>query len=212
MKICILTDNQRFYRMLELELLEMGFAVIDSKDIFANPGLPVLCDLDFCEYELIRELSSSSDIYGWTAYDTDKNPSTQFCTCVFQRPFLVSELRLSLDKYLTGTQSPVQLKQSAQKRVSEFGRRKNTLTCNHAKKQAVFGATSISLSPAEADVLKLLCDKRGEVVTRAELGELFGNPEGNIADVYICKLRAKIDNKLGVKFIYTAKGKGYILK
>ncbi|MBE6547716.1 MAG: response regulator transcription factor [Ruminococcaceae bacterium] len=212
MKICILTDNQRFYRMLELELTEMGFDVIEHKDIFSNLGAAVLCDLDFCEYELIKELSVSSDIYGWSSHDADENPRAQFCTCIFHRPFLMSELRQALSRYITGSQETAVSRQSPQKRVSEFGRRKNMLTCNHAKKEAVFGATSIPLSPAEADVLKLLCDRRGEVVTRQELEGLFGNPDGNITDVYICKLRSKIDNKLGVKFIYTVKGKGYVLK
>ena len=33
-----------------------------------------------------------------------------------------------------------------------------------------------------------------------------------MGDVYICHLRRKIDNKLGLKLIYTIRGKGYMLK
>lgn len=211
MKICILTDDKKFHRMLELELTEQGFEVVDAENYTENTGCPVLCDLDCRDADWIREISQSSEIFGWTRHEIDENPLAQLCSCVLERPFLMSELREALQKYASGEKATRKTKKT-QNRVSEFGRRKNMLTCNHQKREAVFGAHTIALSPAEADVLKLLCDRRGEVVSRASLTELFDSTEGNIADVYICKLRAKIDNNLGLKFIYTVKGKGYMLK
>ncbi len=211
MKICILTNDKKFHRMLELELSEMGFELIDEDDLAENVGCPVLCDLDFCGLERVKALSQASEIFGWTKDDPELISSGQLCSCLFSRPFLMSELRQSLEKFTDGEHTPKKQRQK-QKRVSELGRRKNMLTCNYQKREAVFGSHIIPLSPAEAEVLKCLCDNRGEVVSRDKLSELFEKPEGNISDVYICKLRNKIDNTLGIKFIYTVKGVGYMLK
>lgn len=211
MKICIITDDKKFHRMLELELTELGFEVIGEDAREAHLGCPVLCDLDYCGLDKVRALSQSSELFGWTKNNPENIPSGQLCSCLFTRPFLVSELRSALEKFTDGEQS-IKKQKPKQKRVSELGRRKNILTCNYPKREAVFGSHIIPLSPAEAEVLRLLCERRGEIVTRDELSMLFGQPEGNISDVYICKLRSKIDNTLGIKFIYTVKGKGYTLK
>ncbi len=211
MKVCIITDDRKFHRMLELELSEQGFEMIDQENLDFCRECFVLCDLDFCPYERIRLLSQSHAICGWSRGNIDRIEAASLCFFVFSRPFLISELKLSLEKFSIGDKTPN--KQTVkQQRVSELGRRKNILTCNYDKREAVFGSHIIPLSPAETEVLKILCDRRGEVVSRDDLSALFANPNGNISDVYICKLRAKIDNTLGVKFIYTIKGKGYILK
>jgi DNA-binding response OmpR family regulator len=70
----------------------------------------------------------------------------------------------------------------------------------------------IPLSDNECKVLSTLCQNRGEIVEREKIYALLGADEGNMGDVYICHLRRKIDNKLGLKLIYTVRGKGYILK
>jgi DNA-binding response OmpR family regulator len=68
------------------------------------------------------------------------------------------------------------------------------------------------LSDNEYKVLSVLCENRGEAVPREEICSLLGVTDGNMGDVYICHLRRKIDNKLGLKLIYTVRGKGYMLK
>lgn len=206
MKIGIVTDDTRFFRMLELELTELGFEVIGSG---IPDGCPIICDLDFCPADEVREKAQSSEIFGY-GRAAGEYPSEQYCSCIFSRPFLMSELRDALSKFISGAE-PTR-RRSQTKRVSEFGRRKNMLTCNYQKREAVYGAKTVALSPAEADILRLMCDRRGEVVSREELRVLFDGAKGNITDVYICRLRSKLDNELGVKFIYTVKGKGYMLK
>lgn len=208
MRIKILTDDKRFYRMLELELSELGFEVQESE---LDEGCPIICDLDTMNAERIRALSHTHEIFGFGKLTFGEHPLGQYCSCLLPRPFLMSELRVALDKFRVGD-SPMISESRSDKRVSEFGRRKNMLTCNYQKREAVYGAHTVSLSPAEADILRIMCDRRGEVVTRDELRVLLGGAQGNITDVYICRLRTKLDNALGVKFIYTVKGKGYMLK
>jgi hypothetical protein len=69
----------------------------------------------------------------------------------------------------------------------------------------------VPLTPAEAAILNCLYARRGEAVSRAELSALLGGG-GNSVEVYICKLRAKIEKPLGRRMILTVRGKGYRLE
>ena len=69
----------------------------------------------------------------------------------------------------------------------------------------------VSMTPAERDILAYLYARRGEVVTREELATLLGGG-GNILDVYICRLRSKIEKPLGRRIIWTVRGIGYVIK
>ena len=59
------------------------------------------------------------------------------------------------------------------------------------------------------NLLKLLCDNANEAVSREDMNKLFGAEDGNIAEVYICKLRKKLEEPLGKRLIYTVRSKGY---
>lgn len=65
------------------------------------------------------------------------------------------------------------------------------------------------LSDAEYAVLKLLCDNYPQAVSREKINELFSNPNGNISDVYICKLRKKLEEPLSQRLILTVRSAGY---
>ena len=69
----------------------------------------------------------------------------------------------------------------------------------------------VSMTPAERDILAYLYARRGETVTREELSTLLGGG-GNIVDVYVCRLRSKIEKPLGRRIIWTVRGIGYVIK
>ena len=66
----------------------------------------------------------------------------------------------------------------------------------------------VSLTPAERDILTYLYAHRGETVTREELSALLGGG-GNSVEVYVCKLRTKLEKPLGRRMILTVRGVGY---
>ena len=75
------------------------------------------------------------------------------------------------------------------------------------------GESIIHLTPSEAAILRLLIDRRGEVVTREQLREvLLGQDESNKLEVYLCFLRRKIERPLGLRLITTVRGVGYRLE
>lgn len=70
--------------------------------------------------------------------------------------------------------------------------------------------TRIQLSEYEFKTLEALCGASGSPVSRRKLTELLGANSGNIADVYICHLRKKLEEPFGIKIIYTVRSKGYM--
>ena len=94
----------------------------------------------------------------------------------------------------------------------ETFKKPNCLTVLELDKAAVWGNQVIPLSDNEYKILSLLCDNRYKIVERERIYAALGAEYGNMGDVYICHLRKKIDNKLGLKLIYTIRGKGYMLK
>lgn len=88
------------------------------------------------------------------------------------------------------------------------------LELDMARRQAKRGARRIDLAPREFDVLRLLVQNAERVVTRQELlHEAWGidfDPETNIVDVHVARLRKKLDRH-GRPLIQTVRGEGYRL-
>ncbi len=73
----------------------------------------------------------------------------------------------------------------------------------------------ISLSSSETALLELLLCERATPVSRERIArEIFPDAKDGtkVADVYICYLRKKIDDRLGRTYIKTVRGKGYMIK
>ncbi len=74
------------------------------------------------------------------------------------------------------------------------------------------GNRSIKLSKTEFFILCELCAQGGETVEREKIMDMLGAEQGNIADVYICNLRKKLEKPIGKRLIFTERGKGYRTK
>ncbi len=71
----------------------------------------------------------------------------------------------------------------------------------------------ILLSESEWQILLRLGEARGEAVSRGELKEMLSASEkGNLVDVYICRLRKKLENPFGIRLIETQRSQGYRLR
>jgi two-component system copper resistance phosphate regulon response regulator CusR len=73
----------------------------------------------------------------------------------------------------------------------------------------------LSLTPKEYTMLQYLVRHAGRVVTRAELVEHVWDdrqdPGSNAIDVYVGRLRRKVDRDAAVPLIHTRRGTGYIV-
>lgn len=81
--------------------------------------------------------------------------------------------------------------------------------------QAHRGGQAIDLTPKEFALLSLLAGRRGEVLSRTVIAEqvwdMHFDPESNVVDVHVKRLRAKLDDPFPRKLIRTVRGVGYVL-
>ena len=74
----------------------------------------------------------------------------------------------------------------------------------------------IELQPREFQMLEFLMRRKGRVVTRTMLLEGLWDyrfdPQTNVIDVHISRLRAKIDREFEQPLLHTVRGAGYILR
>ena len=78
------------------------------------------------------------------------------------------------------------------------------------------GGTSIPLQPREFRLLEYLMKHAGQVVTRTMLLEnvwdYHFDPQTNVIDVHISRLRGKIDKGFGEPLLHTVRGAGYMIR
>ncbi len=78
------------------------------------------------------------------------------------------------------------------------------------------GNTAIDLQPREFRLLEYLMRHAGQVVTRTMLlesvWEYHFDPQTNVIDVHISRLRAKIDKGFDMPLLHTVRGAGYMIR
>ena len=89
------------------------------------------------------------------------------------------------------------------------------LALNTASHRVTRGGRAISLTAKEYALLEFLVLNEGRVVGREQIAqhvwdEAF-DPFSNVIDVYIKRLRAKLDAGFSPRLIHTRRGEGYIL-
>jgi two-component system copper resistance phosphate regulon response regulator CusR len=90
------------------------------------------------------------------------------------------------------------------------------LQLDFLKHRVMRGGKRIELTQKEFLLLSLLMRRSGEVLSRTVLAELVWDmnfdPETNVIDVAIRRLRSKIDDGYEVKLLHTLRGAGYVLE
>src|ERR1039457_5272802 len=84
------------------------------------------------------------------------------------------------------------------------------------RREATRSGQILQLTPQEFVLLEYLCRNAGRVVTRSMiLDQVWGmriQPDTNVVDVHIYRLRGKVDGKGQQPLIRTLRGVGYVLK
>jgi DNA-binding response OmpR family regulator len=84
------------------------------------------------------------------------------------------------------------------------------------RREATRSGQVLQLTPQEFVLLEYLCRNAGRVVTRSMiLDKVWGmriQPDTNVVDVHIYRLRGKVDGKEQQPLIRTLRGVGYVLK
>ena len=86
------------------------------------------------------------------------------------------------------------------------------------RRSAIRGGQALDLTPREFDILEYLLRNHGRVVSREMLArEIWKEvsrdvPLDNVIDVHMARLRHKLDDRFGGKFIRTVRGVGFLLQ
>ncbi len=121
------------------------------------------------------------------------------------KPFVLAELIArvrALGRRGSGSQ-PVQL------RLGDF-------SVNTVSREVKRGDRTIELTPREYRLLEFLLRSPGRVCSRMAIVENVWDydfdPGTNLVDVYIMRLREKIDGGVETKLLHTVRGVGYVMK
>ncbi len=204
----ILSQEERFSRMLSLELSDIGVDTVSEFDSTeSEDSLFAVVDLDTYPPDALTLLPINAKVICYSRKSSEEiGELPAICVAFLRRPFQISTFL----SHFGHTERIRQTVRITNKEISEP--KINKLTVDQDSKNARWGDEVIPLSENEYKVLSLLCQNRGEAVNRETIDMLLGADESNMGDVYVCHLRRKIDHKLGLKLIYTIRGKGYMLK
>lgn len=127
------------------------------------------------------------------------------------KPFSFSELTARVEALSRRTSSPSPKSIPESNDLTLAGLSINTLS-----RRVTRNGNRISLSPKEFDLLKLLLQRQGRVVSRREIADcVWGmNFDGdhNVIEVAIRRLRSKVDAPFDNALVHTVRGIGYILE
>ncbi len=90
------------------------------------------------------------------------------------------------------------------------------LSINLLTREVIRGGRKIELQPLEFSLLEYLIRNKGRIVSKTMIMEHVWDynfdPQTNVVETRICRLRDKIDRGFNQKLIHTVRGVGYVLK
>jgi len=90
------------------------------------------------------------------------------------------------------------------------------LSLNLVTREVRRGEVAIDLQPREFALLEYLMRSEGRILTRTmileHIWDYHFDPQTNVVDVLMCRLRNKVDRDFEEKLIHTMRGVGYVLK
>jgi len=122
------------------------------------------------------------------------------------KPFAFSELLARIQALIRRASSPTK---SDQLQVGN-------LKLDLIKREVSRSEETLELQPREFALLEYLMRNAGRVVSKTMILEHVWDysfdPQTNVVDVLVCRLRNKVDRNFDVKMIHTIRGVGYVLK
>ena len=222
MKILLVEDDLSTLNFIKKGLKESGHTV----DAFSN-GNDGIDAAYLNEHDVIILDRMLPEIDGLTIVTKLRNNKITtpvlFLSALGEVSDKVKGLKAGGDDYLTKPFSFSELIA----RIEALNRRQNPksdidilkihdLILNKKSRKVTRNSILINLQPQEYKLLELLMENSNEVITRTMLLEkvwdLHFDPQTNIIDVHISRLRKKIDKGYDVQLLHTIRGAGYSIQ
>ena len=214
-RAAILCTDSRLSRLLETELAYLGIDARGTESLPTADGelCLIVADGDGFDPTACAEAASACScpllLFGRESLDPDALPAE---AVFLRRPFALSDLEQCVRSLLTGMPTHGSLVGMSRNPAAPEAIPASAAPVLTVENGAVtLGGKPLALTPAEQTILEYLYARKGKAIPRAELAPLLEGG-GNSVDVYICKLRAKIEKPLGRRMIVTVRGVGYRLE
>ncbi len=221
MRILLIEDEKKMAAFLTKGLREADYSVELARD--GEAGLEMVRRLRF-DLLVVDVMLPKKD--GWAVVKKVRENGLRvpilFLTARDSVPDRVKGLELGADDYLVKPFAFSELLARVRTLLrrtpvtEEEQIRVEDLEIDTRRHKAVRGGTALNLTPKEFLLLTHLARSPGEVVSRAEIVEhvwdIKFEPDTNVVDVVVRRLRAKVDDPFAVKLVHTIRGIGYVLK
>lgn len=222
MNILVIEDDQEMAGFVERVLREEGHSVSVVHDGDSGLSMARSMDADLMIVDRMLPRKNGLDLVREYRESGGASPAL-FLSALGDVDHRVEGLKAGGDDYLTKPFAPSELVA----RVEALGRRGGSetpitvlkvgdLEMNLLARTVKRGEESIDLQPREFRLLEFLMRNAGQVVTRTMLLEKVWDyhfdPQTNVIDVHISRLRGKIDKEFDRPLLHTVRGAGYRLQ
>lgn len=222
MRILIIEDDKEMAAFVQRVLTEAGHTVDQTHDGETGLSMARSLDIDLLVVDRMLPLKNGIDLVREFRESGGTAPAI-FLSALGDVDHRVEGLKAGGDDYLSKPFAPSELIA----RVDALGRRGGSetpvttlkvgdLEMNLLARTVVRGEEKIDLQPREFRLLEYLMRNAGQVVTRTMLLEKVWDyhfdPQTNVIDVHISRLRSKIEKDFGEPLLRTVRGAGYMMK
>lgn len=224
MKLLIIEDDESAAKSLRNGLVEAGFSVDLAHD--GEIGLQQAQDGDYDLWVIDVMLPGRDGLSVLKALrDQGRSTPALIVSALGEVDERVEGLRAGGDDYVVKPYAFAELLariEALLRRSRSFGSGPETmleladLKMDLLSRSVTRAGQAIDLQPREFSLLEYLMRHAGQVVTRTMLlenvWEYFFDPQTNVVDVHISRLRQKIDKSFATPLLHTVRGSGYILR
>ena len=194
-RAAIITQNPRLAELIRAELEICGCETEVSAGELTSP-----------EYDLLIVDTDTVTRADLMRRGVTVTVSERYSESSFSEPYVLAyPVSLSDVDRLCLTVIPVELGERA-----VIGENENTVYVIDSEAGTVQTENAlVKLTKTEFLLLETLCAAEGEPIGRERIAEILGESDGNKVDVYICRLRKKLETPSGRRTIVTCRGRGY---